>query len=204
VKAPPGFVRFRIQEQPGTVRERAYNGNLPIHIALRRFVDGHEFEDEEAAAAEMLETVRVLVTAWPESLQEKGCGGLLPLHAACRIGVPLPVVQYLVQCDEGAAVRASDEYGNLPLRHALEATVPSLPVVRLLVDMYPESVQTKDANGSEKVPFIRAIQYSSPDSIFLSASSTVGQNRSGAHSARTTETRCTMRHSTRTCPRPRF
>lgn len=49
---------------------------------------------ENAAATEIL---RVLVRAWPESLQEYSAGGHLPLHLECYGRAPLQKVRYLVE-----------------------------------------------------------------------------------------------------------
>jgi ankyrin repeat protein len=154
----PDVVRYLVAQRPDSVREPTRDGrgrtnNYPIRLAFDRGFDGLDGEAR-------LENVRVLVEAWPESLEEaRGRGGNTALHVAFRCRLPFEMVRFLVE-QHPPSVRARDNKGYLPL---LKALLCGDDVVRFLVEQYPEAVQAKAHDGTFALQ--AAIHYRTPARI---------------------------------------
>jgi ankyrin repeat protein len=106
-------VRCLVERHPGALTKPAKNGNLPLHVAVRR-------------GKVSLDVVRMLVEPRPGSVQHKNRKGLLPLQvAALNREAPLDVLFYLVSRDPESLV---GQYGSSRERRPRPRKRPKLHV----------------------------------------------------------------------------
>jgi len=105
------------------------DGSLPLHLAL----SGYPLKS--------LETIQVLVEAWPDAVHAQDNNGRLPLHHACQRGCTDDEIQFLVRSwPESCQVLTKD--GQLALHLACGCHSSSATLI--LLDCYPQAVRFKD------------------------------------------------------------
>jgi ankyrin repeat protein len=118
---------FAWNDHPAITR----GGVPPLHSA---------FHQEVLGTDDVVEIVEFLVERNPELLCSRDQDGSLPLHVACRRGLPFNIVQSLVNHDK-ASVKCLNPEGDLPLFLACEMSETSLDTIFLLMKLYPDLVQ---------------------------------------------------------------
>jgi ankyrin repeat protein len=122
-----------------TVRVPNKDGNLPLHCYL------------QVHATPDLQVVQSMVRLFPNSVRRTTKDGDTPTHSACRAArnSNLEVVRFLINKNP-RALRMKNNLGYIPLCYAFLvcAEVQLLPVIRLLVEACPETVQELDASGN--------------------------------------------------------
>jgi len=119
---------------------------LPLHTACRKVKK--LASDSTEAILSPLETIKLFVEPWPESLQIKMKPGMLPLHWVCFDPVAsTDMICYLVELSP-ATVSMKDYKGQLPLHLACTQTMgdPLLEVIQCLVQAWPESIHILQGN----------------------------------------------------------
>jgi ankyrin repeat protein len=138
-KAPLRIVRILVAAPGGggvrALHERDGRGRVPLHLAFYSAVE--------------VGVIELLVAAWDKALEQPDDDGWLPLHWAVGCDAPLDVVRFVVAAWE-PALQVKDGVGRLPLHVALccRSGIPSVGVVRLLVDLREEALLEGDARGS--------------------------------------------------------
>jgi ankyrin repeat protein len=97
------------------------------------------FHQEVLGTDDVVEIVEFLVERNPQLLCSRDQDGSLPLHVACRRGVPFNIVQSLVNHDK-ASIKCLTPEGDLPLFLACEMSETSLDTIFLLMKLYPDLV----------------------------------------------------------------
>jgi ankyrin repeat protein len=105
-------------------------GVPPLFEALHRNV---------LSTDDVVEILEYLVGQNLEYLSYRNQDGSLPLHVACRRGVPFTIVESLVDLNK-ASVKSVTPQGDLPLFLACEMPATSLDTIFLLVKLYPDLV----------------------------------------------------------------
>jgi len=125
-------VALMIDHWPGALRTGDDNRRLPLHHACR---------------SSSLETVKVLVQAWPESLHVGTTNeGRLPLHEACMLETVNPVIiDYLLECCP-ATVQALDSGRCFPL-HLACYFHKEFSIIKSLVEAWPDAVRAQASDG---------------------------------------------------------
>jgi len=145
-------IRRILEEYPTLCAEKDSSGDLPIHKAVKHH-----------ASFDILEC---LVTCYPESLVARDCYYCTPLHLVSERDhhvFQLAVFELLASPD---AARTYNIDRMLPLHvycchvdnHALD-----FQIVRLLVELHPESVSFEDRN--DNTPLHIAVQFATEDDI---------------------------------------
>jgi ankyrin repeat protein len=170
LKGSGEIARFLLEQSPGPIRE-PLKGLLPIHMTLLskkaevknkstiefmiglypesiRALDGqgrtllHSASFNQAPA----DVVDFLLEAWPEAVrvvdQE---GGRLAIHAACRGGKSVAVLERMIQVWP-ACLEQPNSAGMLPLHECCSAN-PRLDFMQLLASKYPQALRTTDEKG---------------------------------------------------------
>jgi hypothetical protein len=88
----------------------------------------------------------------------------LVLHEVCKNEPPLEVVEKLIAANE-LAVKAKGKWGNLPLHYACTCGA-SAPVIKLLLDTFPEGAQMIDCND-HMLPLHLASKWGSSEEVFM-------------------------------------
>jgi ankyrin repeat protein len=143
-KLPNEVLDYLMEVCPGAVRTReASNKMYPLHLAVKYGVSD-------------LDIIRKIMTIWPEAISSPDKNSNTVFHHACecrQIDVPLCEL-LLVHCDPNDLCKPNDQ-GSLPLHLACQYRAP-WPVMKLLIDEYPEALVTKDGKGN--VPLHKAFQ----------------------------------------------
>jgi len=127
-----------VETYPSHFRETCGRCNsAPIHVAIRN------------TSSVNIRIARLLVNAWPESLQTR-CytslgGSILPIHILCSSRTEdlddttaMKILAFLIRRYPGS-VQVQDETGYLPIHFAVERR--STEFCKVLVDINPESVR---------------------------------------------------------------
>ena len=116
-------------------------GYLPIHF----------YCDSQGKYEVDLRRLKVLVNAYPESIQQVDREGRPPLFLACR-GASLqnlPAIQYLMQQSPQAIEQTRDWFGFNILHLACTGScIHSLQVIQFLVEQHPKSARESSYYGS--------------------------------------------------------
>jgi hypothetical protein len=88
---------------------------------------------------DVVEIIEFLVERNPALFSSRDQDGSLPLHVACRSGIPFSIVQSPVNHDESSVKRLSPE-GDLPLFLACEMPATSLGTIFIFMKLYPDLV----------------------------------------------------------------
>jgi hypothetical protein len=139
---------------------------LQVHPALAR----ETFREDDAACcffteyspleyfvltSSPLRQIRAVHQLHPAAIRVRNSRGRLPLHEACSLAAPDPVIRFLAQ-EWPLAASVSDDCGVFPLHHALRANNQASPAtLQLLLDLYPPAFDTPDFGGRR--PLERAI-----------------------------------------------
>jgi ankyrin repeat protein len=135
---PLEVFRFLVDSHPRAIREKDVWGRTPLLTAV-------------AWGAPTIDRVRYLMEQFPPALRERDNDGNLPIHAAANNrSLSVGHIRCLV---EGwpDSVRDRHGHGQLPLHLAAGRTshAHSLPIVRYLLEMYPESIRDGADEGGE-------------------------------------------------------
>jgi ankyrin repeat protein len=135
-------IELLLKEAPGSLDERDNHGRVPLHLAATHKCPDPHFPD----------AVRKLLDTGGHTLLVRDNEGQLPLHAAIaraeeRETRAIEIVRLMIQ--HGPAARElRDNRGRLPLHVAVAKDVPVEPIVKDLVDLYPEALQVAAVAGS--------------------------------------------------------
>jgi ankyrin repeat protein len=113
------------RQDPVTTTLRNNAGETPLHVACRCGVP--------------FAIVQSLVDRDPSTIVARNNVGETTLHVACRCGVPFEIVESLIHHNQ-ASVQVVTPQGDLPLFLACASTEPSLDVIFLLLELYPNVV----------------------------------------------------------------
>jgi len=149
------ILRYFVEQDPDSIRERNDNGELPLHVACHRLG--------------LLKVIRYLLEQDPATLHIANNDGALPIHLAGRNGASvrsIPVFKYLVEESGGGAgtLCARDKNGYLPLHSLCESGGPQLKAVEFMVKAYPAALSTRTQRGD--VPVTLACEAASLEVIF--------------------------------------
>lgn len=99
------------------------------------------------------EVVKMIMSACPESVQERDHYGRLPIHMSCLLGASNDTVRRLLETDPTSAVR-KDNDGRLALHYAVQYCVLSkgdtIDTVELLCAYAPTAANARD--GRDQSP----------------------------------------------------
>lgn len=106
-----------------------------------------------------VELIKALIKANPASLKRRqDPGGQLPIHAACTWGASSGVIDTLLSTDSSMA-EEQDFLSNLPLHCACYSGAET-SVVRALLRVHPQSVWTRNHQGSSAVDIVKRLSHS--------------------------------------------
>jgi len=108
--------------------------------------------------------LRFLVDQNPVALNISDRAGSLPIHAACRAGAPLEILQFLVEAGGAWTVRAWDLSGALPL-HLLSEAQQSVEAIKYLLESYPNSASIQTHDGD--FPVMVAVKSLASESVIF-------------------------------------
>ena len=127
------MVEELIRVYHGSLGEKNYGGDLPIHVACR-----------EGASKEVIQII--LNSDQFESSKVADCEGRLPLHlAAANKNASVKTIQDLIRVNE-RATRTPDDFKLLPLHWACSKNA-SPRVIETIIQAYPYAVEVEDAWG---------------------------------------------------------
>ena len=120
------ILQLLIAKHPDAVRYANNSGSLPIHLAC---------------VSKSPEFCQVLINAAPDSLSSVNRNGFTPLHCLCNTKnldemAAVKILKFLLE-KHPAAVRHTDNYGDLPIHKAAGTKSPAF--CRLLIEAYPGS-----------------------------------------------------------------
>lgn len=94
-----------------------------------------------------METLKLIVEAYPEALQVPDDGGLLPLHVAAGT-LHLPLLSYLVHMCP-STITATTHQGQIPMHFALlRFGRDNVPALRFFLGLWPDAVRHHDSTGN--------------------------------------------------------
>ncbi|KAL7566267.1 hypothetical protein ACA910_011327 [Epithemia clementina (nom. ined.)] len=139
------------------VRHKDEDGDLPLHILLRR--------DWPNAETEQLRVVDRFLSIYPEGIRALNEEDDLPLHIACESSKSLVLVKKLVDVwdenggtlfgdTENGSVAYYGDNGTLPLHRACMKRKKRLDIIEYIVDAYPEAVDQPDDEGNFPLHFL--------------------------------------------------
>eukprot|EP01033_Poteriospumella_lacustris_P001576 gene1576-1145_t len=160
-------LEYLVSQHPGGLNEKGANGMLPLHSAARnnpsvavldyligKNPDGLTTGDKNGRVplhhavrnpnASVI--LRYLTELYPAMLRHKDTTGWTPLHNAARYASNPAVLRYLAE-QHPAALQTADEDGWLPLHHCARGNSSNMEVLKLLVDLYPDALTTKNADN---------------------------------------------------------
>ena len=157
--------RIRLKYYPEAVRHEDKQGLLPVHSAICRTVSKDiiqlllEYQWmpqtplEGALSDPALKTdlkqltkmVQIILSAYPDVVQQRDKNGCMPLHLACHTNAPIAVIRTLLEKNPDA-VRETDNQGRTPL-HLACTGLASREVIELLLVECPALVREKDSQG---------------------------------------------------------
>lgn len=106
-----------------------------------------------------VELIKALIKANPASLRRRqDPGGQLPIHAACTWGASSGVIDTLLSTDSSMA-EEQDFLSNLPLHCACYSGAET-SIVRSLLRVHPQSVWTRNHQGSSAVDIVKRLSHS--------------------------------------------
>ena len=127
---------------PWALKQRDLNGDLPLHVAIKRDDPSHMI------ICELLRTC-------PETAQMKDINGDLPLFLACRRSkMQVGILKSLLQVYPAAAKLKS--YGNTALHHLLHTGCATPENVHVLMSYYPEAIVTTNNFGNLPLHYLCA------------------------------------------------
>lgn len=96
-----------------------------------------------------LEEIQALIESDKACIGYRDSDDMLPFHWACLGGCPIAVLQYLLDQDDGWAMRQTDTWGQTPLHLAcLSLTGPSVETLKFLIELDPQALTAReDDNG---------------------------------------------------------
>jgi hypothetical protein len=116
--------RRLLEENQEALTKKDRSGETPLHLALRYHRDSPMI-------------LRLLLDRFPSRfLGITNSGGFTPLHSACLWGVSVEIIRQMVGMFP-KALRMLIDYGWAPLHLACYADLPSLEVIRYLVNLCP-------------------------------------------------------------------
>ena len=80
------------------------------------------------------------------------------LHTACRRGLP-DVVDFLIN-EAKLDLRVRDDYGRTPMHDACWTAEPNIPLIKLLVQAWPDLLFVADKRGFTPLQYVRNTHYS--------------------------------------------
>ena len=128
------ILNLLIDNHPAAARHASNHGILPIHVA--------------SSGEKSREFCQVLIVAAPDSVRSVDRSGRTPLHYSCSRrddAAAMQVLNLLIN-NHPAAVRHTDNYGNLPI-HLASGWWRTPELLRVLVEAYPGSVSTPNDKG---------------------------------------------------------
>jgi len=136
------MIRIYLSTYPWSVKQKDTNGDLPLHVALKR--------DDPAALL-----ICELLNKYPDGAKIKDCDGNLPLFLACRKQkVTTGIIKALLQAYPGAAMTKS--FGSLALHHLCQNGNATPDAIRLLITANHSAVYTPNGFGNIPLHFICA------------------------------------------------
>jgi ankyrin repeat protein len=123
-----------LDEYPEAICTPDHNGRLPCHAACTN-------------PRVTVECLDVLVSAFPEALRTFDKVGALPLHIAIQRKMPVDVILFLIESEEGA-VRTREGSSQMYPLHLASRTGADPLVLERLADIYPKAIASVDANGN--------------------------------------------------------
>jgi len=167
---------FLLQKSYELLRERNFDGYLPLHHAASRksphfcklLIDSYpesiKIGEEEGflpfhnacSSGERVDTVRYLYELYPESLHINGVDEYLPIHNAARNrGIETnEIIKYLLSLDPMGASRVARGH-MYPLHMACDEYGIHVSTIKLLFDEYPNAVFKEDRNGNTPLEIAR-------------------------------------------------
>ena len=144
-------VRGILKREPDLVAQRNINGRTPLHSLLEAAGDGGQLS---------IDILGLLHEHHPTLCEDRGPGGDLPLHRVCALHSPADVIAKIISWHP-VGVRERDRKGRTPLHLALSTAYPNVPVVRDLLEQWPEAIYAVDNLG--QTPLLAAVIAGGPD-----------------------------------------
>jgi len=135
------MIQFLVQCWPESLQVRDREGNLPLHLAC---CCARIERERNKSSFEII--TEYLVQAWPDSVYQTNKNGWLPLHMAC-----------------GGGGGGGDNNNNQLERPA----PPSLEVIQLLVNCWPESLHVSTTNDEGQLPLHLACMHHPSPAVIL-------------------------------------
>lgn len=144
-KLPPEIILYLIDKEIGAVRTREASTQMyPLHIAARAGADPTILER--------------IADIYPQAIDSTDSKGNTIFHLACTFRqLTVEFAEILLDRCDPDTVRKVNEDQCLPLHIAVQYRA-CWPVLRLLIDLYPEALLCKDKKGN--VPLHKAFQTS--------------------------------------------
>lgn len=144
------LLRHTLRLFPEMINKRHRNsGKVLLHHVA--------FKSRPAIATE---TIRLIISVSPSSVQITDSSGALPLHWATRNeDLPVECIDILVNAYP-QSVGMADNKGFLPLHWAVNADQPNVDIIRKLLKLNPQSASTPTSSGS--LPLHYAVSRSRP------------------------------------------
>jgi len=137
----------------GVKTKRHKNGELPIHVAC--------------AEGATVDTIKVLLEAYPESIRLRDHAHNLPLHRALAHHGRLSIeTRDLLLNAYPDAVTQTNQHGQLPI-HLACGEHGDVNTIQTLLEMHPNAATQKDKHGNLPIHVHLAIKYHSPESQTL-------------------------------------
>jgi ankyrin repeat protein len=138
--------QFLLEQHPRAAWEATNDGYLPLHIASGRVWCPRLARPESAGSRMRIGLVRLFLEEDRRLVRMPSGEGLLPLHYAIRDGSILESAQILGQ-EWPESLLFWNAEGRTTLHEALARELPSLDLVRWLVELHPELLDRTDPNG---------------------------------------------------------
>ena len=127
---------------------------IEVEPSCMRTVDEYERTPLVVASCNTnitLDTVQLLVNAWPESISIPERNGYLPIHELCcneKLGeaASIDILQFMLDIDP-TLVRETGDDDYLPIHHAINAGTKSFEFCKILIDAFPESLEASTSDG---------------------------------------------------------
>jgi len=137
--SPPAIIQYLAEQWPEAIRKKTNGKNLPLHLAC-------------AAKGTSLEAISYLLQMWPESIQMRNDCKYLPLdEACCENAHNANLIAFLINKWLQAVHSQCPGMHDLPLhlacRRAPVAQASSLPMLRLLIEAWPNAMSVQDGDG---------------------------------------------------------
>jgi ankyrin repeat protein len=140
-KAHPYVIKMILDANPKVAKILDRNGKLPIHIACEKFNDGRD----------LLEKLDLLLLAYPESISVESANDMLPSDYLKSSLKPYDSGDNLIELsdldEDFVEMMASDADENLFMIHDTIISQYSTCLLKLLLQVFPESSTTQDDEG---------------------------------------------------------